>query len=312
MTDFRLRVRDFFRRNKSRILIVFLVWLIIFIINNILKNYKAPQVPTVSYSPHVSIMDNSKVPEKQQGEIEKLIATYIDYCNNKEYENAYNMLDAGCRRDLFPNIEDFKIYIDTIFNEKKVYAIQDYSNTDNIYIYKVDIFEDILATGLTGKDDFLVYSEKFVIKNDNGNLTLAVKEYINQRENYQVYEDEYIKVEIQNVVQTYENQVYTVQLTNRSEYTIVLADNTEEYEIVLELDEDNRNIQDLPYYGIYLNPYENKQIEFKFVKFFDENQNAKSVIFNAVRVLKSYSGIESRKQYELDNAEKLYSFKIGL
>lgn len=312
MLNFRLKIRDFFKGNKSKIIIALVVWLIIFVINQIVKNYKAPQVPNISYSPHEAVMDNSKVPEKLQGPIEELINKYIEYCNNKDYESAYNMLSTECRNEVFPNIEDFKKYINKIFDEKKVYAIQDYSNKDNTYVYKVNIFEDILATGLTGEDELSVYSEKFVIKNDNGNLSFAIKEFIDKRENYQIYEDEYIKVEVLNVKQTYENQIYSLKLTNRCEHPIVLADKTEQYEILLELKDDNRNIQGIPNGGIYLNPYENKQVEFKFVKFFDEDQDTKSIIFNAVRVLKSYSGLESRRQSEMDNAIKLYSFRVGV
>ena len=191
-------------------------------------------------------------------------------------------------------------------------SIQNYSNVDKTYVYQVNIFEDILATGLTGKEDLQVYSEKFVIKDDNGSLKLSIREYISTVENYQVYEDSYIKVEIQEMTQSYEHQVYKVKLTNRCENTIVLADKTEKYEIMLELNNENRSIQNIPDKGVYLNPYETKEIEFKFVKFFDEKEDAKSIIFNAVRVLKSYSRLESKRQEEMDNAVKLYSFKIGL
>ena len=217
-----------------------------------------------------------------------------------------------CRTELYPDIEDFKEYIDSVFDAKKTYSIQNYSNVDDTYIYDVNIFEDILATGLTGKDGLSMYSEKFVINNNNGNLTLAIREYIGTTENYQVYEDDYIKVEVQDMKQTYENQTYKVKLTNRTENTIVLADKTEQNEIMLELDNENRKIQNIPNRGIYLNPYETKEIELEFVKFFDEDEEAKSLIFNAVRVLKSYSGLESKRQEEIDNAVKLYSFKIEL
>lgn len=311
-TNIRLRIRNFFKKHRVKIIIALVIWLVIFIINYILKNYKGIEIPSTTYEPHTAIMDSSTVPKKQQEPIENLIDEYISYCNNKEYENAYNMLSSECRNELYPNIEDFKIYIDSIFDEEKIYSIQNYSNVDNVYIYKVDIFEDILATGLTGKENFATYSEKFVITNDNGNLTLAIREYIGNTNNYQVYEDNYIKVEIEEVIQSYENQTYKVKLTNRTEYTIVLADQTENYEIMLELENETRDIQNIPYKGIYLLPYEEKELELKFVKFFDEDETAKSIIFNAVRVLKSYSGLSSKREEEMNNAIKLYSFKIGL
>ena len=310
--DFRLKVRDFFKRNKSKITIVLILWAIVIIINLILKTIKEPQIPSTSYTPHTAIMNNSDVPKKQQEPIEKLIEEYIGYCNNKEYEKAYNLLSNECKSALYPNIDDFKKYVDNVFKGKKVYSIQHYSNVDNTYVYEVSIFEDILATGLTGEENFDIYSEKFVIKNSNGNLSLAIREYIGTEENYQVYEDDFIKVEVQSVKQSYETQTYKVKLTNRSEYKIVLANKTEKNEIMLELEKENRNMQNISDKGIILLPYDSKEIEMEFVKFFDEDEKAKSIIFNAVRVLRTYSGLESKRQQELDNAVKLYSFKVGL
>ncbi len=310
--DFRLKVRDFFKRNKSKITIVLILWAIVIIINLILKTIKEPQIPSTSYTPHTAIMNNSDVPKKQQEPIEKLIEEYIGYCNNKEYEKAYNLLSNECKSALYPNIDDFKKYVDNVFKGKKVYSIQNYSNVDNTYVYEVSIFEDILATGLTGEENFDIYSEKFVIKNSNGNLSLAIREYIGTEENYQVYEDDFIKVEVQSVKQSYETQTYKVKLTNRSEYKIVLANKTEKNEIMLELEKENRNMQNISDKGIILLPYDSKEIEMEFVKFFDEDEKAKSIIFNAVRVLRTYSGLESKRQQELDNAVKLYSFKVGL
>ncbi len=311
-TDFRLKLRDFYKRNKSKIVIILLIWFVIIVINFILKNYKGPQIPKTSYEPHTAIMDNSEVPKKDQEPIEKLIDEYISYGNNKEYEKAYNMLNDECKKELYPTIEDFKKYIDKVFDSKKTYTIQNYSNVDNTYIYEVNIFEDILATGLTGKEDLVLYSEKFVITKQNNNLSLSIRNFVGNTENHQIYEDDFIKVEITDVVQSYENQKYKVKLTNRTENTIVLADKTEKYEIMLELDNENRSIQNLKDRGIYLNPYESKEVELEFVKFFDESETAHSIIFNAVRVLKSYSGLISKRQEEIDSAVKRYSFKVQL
>lgn len=311
-TDLRLKIRDFFKRNKSRITIILIIWAVIIIINLILKSIKEPKIPSTSYTPHIAIMDSSEVPVKQQEQIEQLIEEYIGYCNNKEYENAYNLLSNECKSALYPNLEEFKKYVDNVFNEKKTYSIQNYSNVDDTYIYEVSIFEDILATGLTGKKEFSEYVEKIVIKNDNGNLSLSIREYIGDVENYQVYEDEYLKVEVQGFEQSYETQTYKVKLTNRTEYKIVLANKTEKNEIMLELNNENRNMQNISDNGIMLLPYASKEIEMEFVKFFDEEDEPISIIFNAVRVLKSYSGLESKRQEELDNAVKLYSLKIGL
>lgn len=310
-SKFILKLKDFWRKNKTKIIIVLLIWGVIIIINFILKNFKPEELPSTTYEPHVSIMNNSEVPKKLQNPIEKLIEQYINYCNNKEYDNAYNMLSKSCREAMYPNIEDFKQYIDNIFDTKKQYYIQNYSNVNNTYIYSVYIFEDILATGLTGSQ-LEYYEEKFVIKNNNDNLELSIREYVEEKDIKNVYEDDYLKVSIESVVQKYETQNYTVKITNRSEYPIVLADGTERKEILLGLKEENRNIKNLPYRGIVLYENDTKTFELKFTKFYDENETAQKLIFNAVRVLKSYSGREELRQSEMDNAVRLYSFEMEL
>ncbi len=309
--DFILKMKDFWRKNKTKIIIALLIWLVIVIINYILKNINVEITPKTTYEPHTAIMDDSNVPEKLQNPIEELISKYINYCNNKEYENAYNMLSYDCKNQLYPNIEDFKTYIDSVFDEKKAYYIQDYSNEKDTYIYSVCIFEDMLATGLTGSE-VEYYEEKFVIRNNNGNLELSIREYIGKQDVQNVYEDEYMKISIENMVQTYENQVYTVKITNRCEYPIVLANGSEAKEILLGLKNESRNVKDLPRGGIVIYENQTKTYELKFTKFFDENETAQKLIFNAVRVLNSYSGREELRQKELDNAVKLYSIEIEL
>lgn len=310
-TNLRLKIRDFFKRNKSKIIIIFIIWLVIFIINLILKNWKTPVTPITTYQPHTAVLSDAKVPEKLQTPIENLIDVYIRCCNHKEYEKAYSLLSDDCKNNLYKNIDEFKLYIDNVFDGEKVYYIQNYSNIDDIYIYEVNILDDILATGLTGSEELEVYSEKFVIKDNNGKLTLSIREYIGSNENYQVYEDEYIKVEIQEMTQSYEYQTYKLKLTNRTDNIIVLADFFEKDEIVLELENQNRQITNL-YNSIYLDAYKSEQTEFKFVKFVDEKDKVKSMVFNNVRVLKSYTGLEETRQEELDNAVKIYGFSVEL
>lgn len=310
-SKFILKLKDFWRKNKAKVIIALLIWAVIIIINYILKNLKPEELPKTTYEPHTAVMDDSKVPEKLQSPIENLIEQYINYCNNKEYENAYNMLSYDCIDNLYPNIEDFKTYIDGIFDDKKEYYIQNYSNVENTYIYSICIFEDMLATGLTGSE-VKYYEEKFVIKNNNGNLELAIREYIGKEEKQSVYEDDYIKVAVQDMQQTYENQIYKVTITNRCEYPVVLADGTENNEILLGLKYENRNIKNLPRGGIVIYENQSKTFELKFTKFYDENETVQSLIFNAVRVLKSYSGREELRQSEMDNAVRLYSFEMEL
>ena len=62
----RLKTINFYKRNKKAIFIFIIIWLIVIIINMILKN-QPPKMeqPSTTYTPHISVLDDEKeTPEK--------------------------------------------------------------------------------------------------------------------------------------------------------------------------------------------------------------------------------------------------------
>lgn len=311
-TSIRLRVANFIRKNQRIIFIVILVWFIIIAINMFLK-YNKPEIePITTYNPHTAIMDtNSKVPEKLQQPISELIDTYFNYCNTKQYEQAYNMLSQDCKDTYFQTLDDFKSYINYIFGEDKIYTIQNYSNDDGVYIYQIRIMEDILKTGLTGQEDLSYYQERIVITEKDGNLELAVRDYIGKEDLNSVYEDDYIKIWLDDKQVGYETETYTIRIRNKTENIVVMQDWSEDYEVYLQVGTERRRITN-DNLNIVINPAETQTYELEFIKFYDEADTASALRFDAVRILKSYTGLSITKQDELDNAVRLYSLEIPL
>ena len=120
----------------------------------------------------------TEVPEKLQDPFEEILNKYMEYCNQKNYEEAYKLIDETCKEEFFPDIETFKQYVDTKFDTKKAYSIQNYSNVGNIYVYRIRRFDDILATGMTGQEDFTYQEELVSVYNDDGNLSLGIGSFI--------------------------------------------------------------------------------------------------------------------------------------
>ena len=48
------------------------------------------------------------------------------------------------------SVKVFIEYVDSVYTSKKIYHIQNYSNVGNVYIYDVNILDDIMSTGTTG------------------------------------------------------------------------------------------------------------------------------------------------------------------
>lgn len=310
-TSLRLNIRHFFIRNRRKIFIVLLVWLIIMIANAFLKTYTPEIQLNTVYQPHSSIMDSAQtVPSNLQEPIEQLIDTYFNYCNTKQYEQAYAMISDNCKSIYYPTIENFKTYVDTVFDEDKIYYIQNFSNYDDVYIYRVRILENILKTGLTGKQDLAYYEEKISIQEDEqGNLKLSTRQYIKSENLDDVYEDDYMKIWLEKKDVYYEQEVYTMKIKNKTDNIVVIADGTEEYEVFLQVGTQKREATNDNNY-IVLQPGETGSYQLKFAKFYDEDNKTYGMAFNAVRVLKSYTGLSITKQQELNNAVKLYSIEL--
>lgn len=308
--DFRLKIGRFFRNHKKTILIILIIWIVVLAINAFLKNYKPEDSLDATYKPHQSIIGSEqKVPQKMQEPINELIDTYFNYCQNKEYENAYNMLTDACKQVYFNTLDTFKEYVDVVFNEEKTYYIQNYSNYGDYYIYQVKIFENLMKTGLTGKDEVSFYEEKISIHEEDGTLKLGIRQYIKTDVMDDIYEDDYLKIWIEKRDVFYEQETYTVKIKNKSEYIAVLADGYENYEALLIVGSTTRDTSS-DNLSMVIQPGETETYNINFVKFYDETYLSTGMIFNTVRILKTYTGLEISRDYELKNAERLYSIQI--
>ncbi|HOZ54557.1 MAG TPA: hypothetical protein PK993_00710 [Clostridia bacterium] len=308
-----LKIRDFYQKYKLIIFIVLIIWTCIFVINRFLGNQNNNLLtPKTTYDPHVSVMNtNKEVPEKLQQPIQTIIDTYFNHCNNGEFQKAYDLISEECKSNYFTSYKLFENYAKEIFgNTKKIYNIQSYSNLDNTYIYKIKILEDILANGTT--TGYGYYEEKITIKgDDSNNLKINIGNFVS-KENINIFaEDEYLKIEVLGKTVKYDSEIYNVKFTNKSEYPIVLANNKEEFEIGIYIGDQTRAIN-LPIGNITLSPNSTQIRNLEFTKFVDDGKKSDVLIFNAIRVLQSYSGESSKYEQEINNAIKLYSLTLNM
>ena len=255
-------------------------------------------------------MTEDEVPDKWHETIESTIETFVQRCNNKEYEAAYNMLSDDCKAEVYPTLSSFQEFVDAKFKEKRAYSIQNYSNVGKQYIYDVNLMEDLMATGLTGTE-YYFDEEKFVFTEDDDSLKLAIDGFVRKTDLNVFAEDENLKINIDSKNVFYDHETYKVTLTNRSEHPIVIADGSSNNEVVLNTGEDDRNERNVGTYGIVLQPGENKSYTFVFTKYCDDGNAPQYMMLNNIRVLQSYSGNENTKQAELDNAIRIYSLRIN-
>lgn len=312
LLSIRLKIRDFFKSRKTTFIILLLVIIILIVLNSIFKRINEEEDFQIAYDKHSSVLDSKQeVPEKLKTPIEELINTYFNYCKTKDYENAYALISDGCKANYFTTLDAFKEYVDIVFNENKIYYIQNYSNYNSYYVYRMRIMDDILKSGMTGVENLSYYEEKLVVQQDGDSYKLGIRQYITTEEFDTVYEDDYLKIWVEKRDVFYEQEKYAVKIKNKTQYIAVLADGSSAQEVIVDVNGNAREALENEL-EIKLLPEETKEYTFSFSKFYDESGKTNSLVFNAIRILKSYTGLETTREAELNDAIKLYSVEIGV
>ena len=126
------------------------------------------------------------------------------------------MLTEDCKSYLYSNsIDEFREYVDEVYNKSKIYNIQNYSNVGNVYIYNIRIIDDIMSSGTTG--GYETYQEKIALMSENGEMKIANQGYIGKEIFSNIVgEDDYLKVKVLSKNMSYAREEYTVQINNKT------------------------------------------------------------------------------------------------
>ncbi len=288
-TNLKIKIHNFIRKYKRWIFVILIAWGLVVVINYIIENHDFKETPSTTYEPHTPIMGgNTDVNERTEESISNIIDEFVKYCNEKEYEKAYALLSTDCKENVYPRIETFEEYVDRLFPTKKVYTIQNYYNSDNDYVYRLRIFDDILATGLTGEEDLSYVTEIITLKVEQGDLVLSVNGYIGKDILESVYEDKYIKITVKSREKTYETETYEVLFSNKTEYRIAVIDQNPMNEILLKLNIGKRNVKGFSNSNLILAPGESRTVYFNFSRYYHETDLPKGLEFNNIKVLRTY------------------------
>ena len=310
--NFRTRIKtsivDFFKNHGKKLLIIFIVWIIIILINQYLKNRPKEIEISNSYKPNNPIIDITKdVPKKYIDKIYATVEQFVDYCNKKEYENAYNMLYDDCKEYNYENnLLVFKSYVDTIFPEEKTFSIQNFSNVGNVYIYDLTLLQDIEATGTT--DGYEPYTERIALIEYEGEFKLSLQSYIGKQTYSSIYEDDYIKVKVKSKDMGYSSEEYHITVSNKTDSYIIISDGSVKNEVTLDIGDQERNATNVLNNINYVSPNGTKDMDFVFTKFFDDNKDPNELRLNLIRVMNVYDGEEETTS----NSDKVYSANIKL
>lgn len=111
------------------------------------------------------MIGSKKIEEEKIDDILKVIDIYYAYCNGKNYEKAYAMLSDVCKEVTYPTLKDFQKMVDKTFDKLKEKRYKSVINLDKQYIYKISLFDDVMAYG---SSSFPTEKHYYIVINDNG------------------------------------------------------------------------------------------------------------------------------------------------
>lgn len=286
------RLIRFYNQNRYMIWISILILIAIITIIQILnkfafeKKYEEDsssenKIVATTINKNYSVITGKEV----NSEVSDIIEQFIDYCNNKEIEKAYELLSEDCKETLYPSVKDFQQkYYNNIFTEKKSYLYQAWIEGNQSYTYKVDFVDDMLATGEASKTSI---SDYYTVVKNNNRYELNINKFIGIVNINTAQELNKIKIDVirKRVYMNYE--IYELAISNALNNEIKL-DNLKKTKTVYLEDE---NEQKYYWYShemleddVLIRNGERKNIEIKFNKEYQPKIEIQRVVFSKIMI----------------------------
>lgn len=300
----------YWNKNRKEIIkiIAIIAVIIIFIqlLNNLLKDTvegsDTEKTSTIDIQkPTQSVITGEEVSEQLTEKNTNLIKEFVNYCNSKEVQKAYNLLSDDCKAEFENNINLFiSNYYNKIFETEKTYSLELWISTSNTYTYRIKYYEDnLLATGGSTMnkniEDYITIVEKNNESKININGLIKVEE-INKSETVSNVE---IIINSRKIYKNYET--YNISVKNNTSKSILLSDGNNNKDICLV---DKNDVEYLSFLNeiysdkLYINPNQKLDIDINFNKIHD--------IYRIINKIKFDNIILNAQEYTNDseNVEK--------
>lgn len=259
---------------------------------------------TTTYNPQDSVISSLSVSNEIYQEAKNLIDNFMEYCNEGNVKEAYNLLSNDCKEVMFPTLEYFvNNYQKVIFSKDRLYSIQNWTGA----IYKINITENILATGKSNNG--IAIEDYFTIINEDGNSKLNINGFIRREKLSKKSTNENLEFEIIYKDIYMEHLIYTMKVNNKTD-KIILLDSGESTQNMYIMDEKNvkymsyRN--EVPNAELKILPYSQNELQIKYMCPYVRTRIINSLIFKDIIV--DYNAYST---YGSENTNKI-SIKIEL
>ncbi len=294
---------NYFANNKKKNLFIFII--IIFIIIFIAASKMDSELKANSneskevYRPQETVISGNDISKEKYENDSALIKTFINYCNNGELEEAYNLLSTDCKEKVYSTKAEFKKnYVDVIFTEDRECNLQSWINSTGYNTYKAIFIEDIISTG--NYDNVKEFVDYITVCSENDSKKINVNNYIKTIEvNKETKKNELtIKVKSIDVYMEYVECNIVVESNNDKK---ILLDNLEYTNTTRLIGSDNIEYKldksTIFATDLLINENSVNDIKLKFFKQYSPDKVMDSIKFKKV-ILDYDSYIKNKEEYD--------------
>lgn len=305
---FRLKVIQFIKKHEYKIkdvgqklIIVAIVVLIATIVISSFSGGETEKNEDVYnvYKPTETIIKGQDVSKEQYEKDSNLVSTFLEYCNNKKVEEAYELLSDTCKEEAYPDIETFKTnYYNTIFDIKRECNLQSWITTSDYIVYKIRYSNSMLSTGTYQEGN--VYQDYITLNRKEQEDKISIGNFVDSNESNIVTKTDELTVTVTKKRQYISYEEYDLNITNNTYNTILLnnLENTESIKLI-----SSSGVM----YGAYtsklflkdliINSNETQKITIRFKKQFSSENNSSKIMLNGI--IKDYDAyMENEQEYE--------------
>lgn len=272
------------------IIIIVLIIVIIQVINSFLDDIQDPTIQTEQKIPDLSnpsesVLSGEEIPEETAEGNAEIIKEFVDYCNEKSYQDAYNLLSQACKEEIFNNIETFiEDYINEIFDTEKSYTLELWFSTSREFTYRIlYIDNDILSSGTINiednKEDYITVVE------EEGEYKLNISNFIYKEEINKSSSKSNIEITINNSKKYRDYEIYNITVKNNSDKTILLSSGSNGNDICI-IDTNNVEydsiIHEIPLINLEVSPGTQKTHIIRFYKMYNMYREIDRITFKNI------------------------------
>ena len=301
----------YWNQNRLKIIIIgmIIVFIIIFIqvINGILEKTKPePSTDRVvirdTSKPSESVITGEKMEEGVTQANTNVVSDFVEFCNKKDYQSAYNLLSQDCKDTVFITLDNFiNNYCNKIKFSNITYELELWYHTGNTYTYRITYFENnMLSTGNINSENNI--EDYITIIKENDSNKLNVSSFVDKKNINKTQNSEGIEITINTRIRFKDYESYNITVKNTTNKTILLSEGSNGNDICL-VDSNNVEydsiINEVPLINLEIAPGGQRTMDIRFYKMYNLYRTVEKISFKNI--------IIDKEIYiqDVNNAERL-------